>query len=363
MTSRLSEPVNGFGFYFATTTWARHARAFFTALHRLRPVKMYPLDMPLEAVNLKMEAAALLGETRSMDPSAMGVGIGPIECMSSVQGRKRIAFVVWETTVLPEEKLEVLRGLDEIWTPSQWSRKILVENGLDRERVFVVPEGVDATTFLPLPETRRRQDGTFRFLCVGKWEVRKGVEELVECFAEEFGYEEDVELVLHAFNPWIPNFDLEHRIAQVLRGRHARVIANQPVGEEELCGLYNSCDAFVLPTKGEGWGLPIMEAMACGLPVIATDYSAPADFLNERVAYPLRVERMVDVHDPYFFPGNPIYGQWAQPDLTELRRLMRHVMTNRDEAAAKGKLAREAVCDHWTWDHAARTADGLLRRG
>jgi glycosyltransferase involved in cell wall biosynthesis len=104
-----------------------------------------------------------------------------------------------------------------------------------------------------------------------------------------------------------------------------------------------------------------MEAMACALPVIVTDYSAPADYIHSGNAYPIRVERMVDVFDPFFFPAGGELGQWAQPDLSHLRHLMRHVFTHRREAREKGEMARKEVCARWTWEHAAASAYRRLR--
>ena len=355
--------VNAFGFYFGETTWARHARAFFTALNRRRPVALFPLDLSQDVESLMPEDRHLLGRRERPDEVHPGICIGPIESMSSVKGCRRIAFVVWETTVLPNSKRELLQTMDEIWTPSVWGRNLLIENGLSAELIFVVPEGVDTEVFRPREDASvTKRSSPFRLLCVGKWEVRKGVEDLVRCFAEEFQPEEEIELVLHGSNPWLYGFDLQKKIAEVLRGSQARVVASLPMPESELLELYRSCDAFVLPTRAEGWGLPIMEAMACGLPVIVTNYSAPADFLDESIAYPLAVEKMVSVHDPYFFPDGAANGEWAQPDFAHLRTLMRHVFEHREEAASKGRLARQAVRSKWTWDHAAEKACIVLDR-
>jgi len=274
----------------------------------------------------------------------------------------RIAVVVWETTALPRDKRFILESMDHIWTPSQWGKRLLVENGLRPEQVFVVPEGVDTNLFYPADaaEEEARSSRPFRFLCVGKWEARKGIEDLIRSFAEEFREDEEVELILHCSNLMMPWLNLEYEIRRVLAGRPARVRVSHPVPEGSLRDLYIGCDAFVLPTRAEGWGLPITEAMACGLPVIVTNYSAPADLLNEEIAYPLRVSRLVAVQDPQTFPAGGANGMWAQPDLEHLRWLMRRVFEHRDEAAARGRRARAAMCSQWTWDHAAQTACAVL---
>eukprot|EP00959_Pyramimonas_sp_CCMP1952_P109583 2292142-Pyramimonas_sp.AAC.1 len=64
------------------------------------------------------------------------------------------------------------------------------------------------------------------------------------------------------------------------------------MSREDLRGYYAAADAFVLPTRGEGWGLPCVEAMAMAKAVITTNFSGATEYLTEDNAYPLPVEKV-----------------------------------------------------------------------
>jgi glycosyltransferase involved in cell wall biosynthesis len=343
--------INAFCLYFGDDSWSRHARHLFGAWQRLEPVNIVSWNEPACGEEFERSESA---------HGVPGVGLGPVEFMTRIVGSRRVAYVVWETTVMPRDKVAILRTMDEVWTPTNWGRGLLVENGLDADRVGVVPEGVDVETFKPVG-VERQEGRPFRFLFVGKWEARKGVELLIKAFCEEFSADEPVELVLHGWNPYVPYFDLDEHIRRAVGDRRvAPIVASTPLTEDALVRLYNSCDAFVLPTRAEGWGLPVTEAMACGLPVIVTDYSAPAEYLCDDYAYLIPVEKLVPVRDPFFFREGSALGVWAQPDMGALRGLMRRVYENPEEAKKKGRRARAKVCARLTWEHAAKTARRLL---
>ena len=101
--------------------------------------------------------------------------------------------------------------------------------------------------------------------------------------------------------------------------------------------LYQSVDAVVIPSRGEGWGRPHMEAMAMGLPVIATNWSGTTAFMTDANSYPLSIDGLVPVHRQFRLPGH----QWAQPNVTHLRQLMRTVYTDQATAKAKGRRAQQ----------------------
>ena len=240
--------------------------------------------------------------------------------------------------------------MDEVWVPSTFNLESFRRSGVTRP-MHVIPLGVDPDYLNP-QITGYHPPDTFAFLSIFEWGERKAPEILLRAFNDEFHASEPVVLMCR-----ILNRDSSVKVAREverlgLHNRGGRIVfsLNEIIPYHQSGALYRSADCFVFSTRGEGWGMPLLEAMACGLPVISTDWSAPRDFMNEANAYPLQVERIVPAKAkcPYYEGFN-----WAQPSYEHLRALMRHVFENPDEARAKGARAAADVRGNWTWDHSA----------
>jgi glycosyltransferase involved in cell wall biosynthesis len=133
-------------------------------------------------------------------------------------------------------------------------------------------------------------------------------------------------------------------------GGRISFLFNREFPHYQLGAFYRSADCFVSAGRGEGWDMPLMEAMACGLPAIATDWGAHTEFVHEGIAYPLRVRRKVPAvaKCPYYQGFS-----WADPDPEHLRFLLREIYENREEAKRRGAAAAREVSGHWTWEHSA----------
>jgi len=342
--------------YFSEESLSRQSRYFVNALFKHKTVALYPTSV-VEAINtMPFEASSMISNQSLTSDNCLALGIGPIPNMRNMCGAPRIAFIVWETTLIDDGTRSILNKMDEIWITTEWGRAILVSNGFSSKKIKIVPLGADPNIFKP--ETfagRKFKRGAFRFLCVGKWEKRKGITDLILAFCDEFHPGEQVELILHCHNKNIRYFSMESEISRIDLPAHAPIIPTCPLSESGLVALYNSCDAFVLPTKAEGWGLPITEAMACALPVIVTDYSAPTAYVNLENGFLIQVAGMVKAKDIHAYKRAD-HGYWAQPDIAHLKFLMRYVFEHPEEARQKGARARQDIVNKWTWDHAAQKA-------
>lgn len=352
--------INAYANVYGHLGYNIHARNFFQALNQQCPVCLVPMEGHHARYPVSPEITALMNRQSMIDLSRPAICLDYANRFHRFTGSYRIGYTVFEYTRLPNDWRNLMPQMDEMWTTSSWGKQILIENGLSENCIGVIPEGVDPSVYYPNRKIENAE--VFTFLSIGKWESRKGQAELVRAISELFSDKKDVLWIVLWNNPFIKNFSVEEEIRKlgITRLPPLKILKPLPTSEH-IAQLYNLADCFVLPTRGEGWGLPIMEAMACGLPVITTRYSALTDYANDENAYLIDVEELVEVYDPVFFPRTGESGVWAQIDYAHLKELLWHVYTHREEAREKGRKACRDIQARWTWDHAARKAMDRLK--
>lgn len=265
-------------------------------------------------------------------------------------GRYKIGYTMLETDRIPKEWVQQANEMDEVWVPSHFNVETFKESGVNRP-IRVVPLGVDINYFHPLLRSHPIED-IFVFLSVFEWGERKAPEILLKAFNDEFSAQEDVVLLVKTFNrdPGVDVYQQIRNLGLNPKGGQIIISLNEIVPRYQLGVLYRSCDCFVLPTRGEGWGMPILEAMACGVPVIATYWSAQTEFMTPENSFPLEIDGLVPAKAkcPYYKGF-----RWAQPSYEHLRYLLRLVYENREHAKKVGAQAAREVAEKWTWDHTA----------
>jgi glycosyltransferase involved in cell wall biosynthesis len=256
---------------------------------------------------------------------------------------RHIWRTTFETMMIPPEWGVIGNFYDQLWVPSEFNRASFARGGIEQSRLQVVPCPVPSHVDKLCKLSTRREVRThekFEFLSVMKWEYRKGWDILVNAFADEFGPGQDVYLTIKT-----SRFGVSERIppALQLRDHFSRRRRNVPgniyIIEEvlplaEMLSIYERADAFVLPSRGEGWGLPYMESMLSGLPTIGTAWGGNLSFMDGTNSFLLDYDIVptspsARLEWPYFEAQ-----EWAEPSYEHLRSLMRSVRNGK-------KLPRE----------------------
>lgn len=324
---------------------------------RLIPKRLGVTSVGLDPREEELFSRMINNSGTMVNPVSLFVFIGAF--FSPTPGSYSIGLTMLESDRIPASWVGRCNMMNEIWVPSTFNYHTFTASGMPAEKVRVMHLGVDADRFRPgVPPLYIPGRRGFAFLSVFEWIPRKGYDLLIRAFLEEFRADEDVCLILkvHDNSSYDPNGvkikgEVDNLRAQVGSSGPPIIVMASILPPAAVPQLYAAADCFVLPTRGEGWNMPAMEAMACGLPVISTRWSAHLDFMNADNSYLVDIEGLEPI--PRFGIANDaVYdgAYWARPSVAHLKRLMRQVYENRDAARAVGMRASGYVRERFSWD-------------
>jgi len=236
-----------------------------------------------------------------------------------------IPYAPYHPAIL-KKHLQELAETDYVAVTSRFTKESLLEHGMRDEQILLTPLGVDADRFVPGPEPAEK----FRVICVGQLCVRKGTHYLLEAWGK-LGLS-DAELVLVG----AVTEELREPVEQSMKS-HA-TITHIPHSPEPV-SVYQQAAVFILPTLEDGFGLVVLEAMACGLPVIITEHAGAKDCVRPDV-------------DGFLIPP---YSAEAIADT------LLHCYRNREKLHRMGISARRQA-EQYSWKRYQDTLADHLRR-
>lgn len=265
----------------------------------------------------------------------------------------------WEFGAIPREwYIPMIHWVDEIWVYSSYNKESYIRSGIPESKIHVIPLGVNENLFHPKVQPYQLDSSAFKFLFVGGTIGRKGIDTLLQAYLKEFTKDDDVCLIIKdtGTQSFYKGITLEKMILEAMSvPNHPRIVyMDKQLSEEELAGLYRACDCLVHPYRGEGFGLPIAEAMACGTPVIVPDKGSCRDFCNEETAFfvPSKEVTLTDKKvanlDTVDFPW------WLSIDPKDLQKVMRLAYENRILVKEKGQKASQHILSSFTWEKSAQ---------
>jgi len=266
----------------------------------------------------------------------------------------KIAYNVWESTEQPHNFFNRLKEFDQVWVPSKWQAECIIAQGMPANKVKVVPEGVDVSTFYPEdPQTVLDYvDGRFKFILFGRWEYRKATKEIIETFLKEFTLKEPVDLILVADNKFANDgFNSTEERLNYFGFNDERIKVKHFLSREDYITYIKNGHVFVSCARSEGWNLPLIEAMSCGTPSIYSNCSGQLEFAQGK-GLPVQIKG--EVKNP-----NDV-GNYYEPDFEDLARVMRNAFENYTDHKKRALEEAKLIHKDFNWDKVAKIGKNTL---
>lgn len=263
----------------------------------------------------------------------------------------------WEESAFPKEYVDSFNeNLDGITVMSKYVKNLLKNNGV-RIPIGVVGLGAEhILTTKPKP-IKLKTDKKFKFLHISSCFARKGVDTLLKAYVEVFDLKDDVCLIIKTFPN--PHNDIETQIKIIQENNKNApeiILINEDLSDAHISWLYQNSDCLVAPSRGEGFGLPMAEAMLFNLPVITTAFGGQSDFCTDETSW------LID----YSFQKaqthmNLFNSYWAEPEKESLKGLLKEQFSlTKEEKEIKTKKAYKLVSQEFAWSNYRQKTEDFI---
>jgi glycosyltransferase involved in cell wall biosynthesis len=244
----------------------------------------------------------------------------------SIDTPYRILYTMFESTKIPDDWKDYLEAADLIIVPSKFCQKVFKDAGFDS---MVIPLGYDESVYQYI---ERPEHKVFTFLHYDAFNYRKGFREVFNAFTEEFKDDMSVKLILKTTRKQLP--------FPILQSQYPNIeVIQDRYSTKQMMQLMKQCDCFIFPSRGEGFGVTPLEAMATGMPAIIPNAHGIAEYFNEQYMYDVKIEGTTPaLYSKY--KGEDV-GTMVKCSVDDLKKQMKYVVKHKKEAKKKGKEASE----------------------
>lgn len=287
----------------------------------------------------------------------------PFDFSLSRSGRT-VVFLTSEYQVIEEcrfrhpfeiERLSKSKSFSVV-TPSRWSRKGLDQLGLRQDQIHIIPHGIDPVVFRPAgPERKslRKRLGLsgFTFANASAMTPNKGIDVLLRAFAAVVEKRPDVQLFLKGTDDLYSSKKYLTKTISNFSTRVQNLICDRilyfgnTVSTRDMAEFYQAVDAYVSPYRAEAFNLPVLEACACGVPVICTSGGPTDDFMNEDFAHFIDSRARTIPAD-----GGNKTGHMLEPTLDHLTQLMFRVLEDDEWRKNASTMGPKHAVKYYNWD-------------
>lgn len=248
--------------------------------------------------------------------------------LESLQTEKKVIYTMFESTSIDPAWVPYLKMADKVFVPSHFCKDAFATRGIESD---VIPLGYNTDNFY---YEEKKDDGIFTFTMYNAFDMRKGWDLAFGAFVEEFKKQPDVRLVLKSVQRKIP--------FPIMRSEYPNVeVILESVGQDKLRELLYRTDCFVFPSRGEGFGLTPLEALACGTTAIIPNGSGMSEYFDDRYFIELKTEGLrPPIYENFDLS---IVGEMVEPSKRDLRKKMRWAYEHREECWEMGRKGAKWV--------------------
>jgi len=312
----------------------------------------------LPSYTLELSEFGVIGElAKSFENRTLGYKIKIIHTTPNVwpmflePEKYHIGRLFWETDKIPLDFAVGAQQVDEIWTGSEYNAQAIRNAGVTKP-IYVIPEAIDANIDPLLKPYIIENEKDYRFYSIFEWTERKNPKLLLEAFWREFENTEGVSLTLKTY---IDNFtydkraELNNQIKMVKKklnlAKYAPVyLYRELMDRRQVYRFHKSFDCFISTHRGEGWGIPQMEALLMDHPIISTNCGGIHEYLTTMEHGILLPHKQVQLSENN--RNRQWYTQdqkWAEVDIADVRAALRWVFENQERASTMGRAGKKLV--------------------
>ena len=281
-----------------------------------------------------------------------------------------IIYFPWETTNVLPKFMEVLHSSDYVWVPSEWQKQMLINNGLTPNKISIVQEGIDPKKYFPI----KRNNDKLTFLHIGTWGYRKSSYEIIKTFLNVFGNNDDVELKISINN----KLDYQDGPIETFEkfglplNKNIKILGT--LSEDEYIKEIQNADLYISCSRGEGWNLPVIQSMSCGVPSIYSKCGGQLEFSKNNLGIGINIicenlaKRKLTINKtPYFWESLPDYlpNNLYEPDYSQLSHELKsfyesYIKDKSLEYNKKSSLDSTFIHQNFNWDFVTEHANKIL---
>jgi glycosyltransferase involved in cell wall biosynthesis len=267
---------------------------------------------------------------------------------------KTIGITLFETDRIPPQWVALCNNLDEIWVPTQFNYQTFTDSGVDSSKVHVIHYPLESSLYskpfdpYPFPAEVK----SFKFLYTLAFDYRKGLDLLIKSYCEEFSSTDDVSLILKIIAPEKENLiDLLTSYIPIRENNPHIHFIIEKTPREDLLRLYSSCDCYVSTERACGWGMPQMEVMAMGKPVISINWGGVTEYMNDHNSFLIEPEQELEPVNPELQRTRSVhyYGhKWPKVKEENVRKVLREAFENHKKREGISLQGKQDIINHFS---------------